>query len=312
MLSTHSWRRPTMSNSTPHGNSDPLRLHQSQIQTRGDAIRWACVFEATAPKAGNVYPGQSFDDLSHADFIIAADIAADHLDRPTDRISENMLRAVRCTREATGTNVNLGIVLLLGPLISAEGLIASDACERRGWQVATAEAIESLDHIDGANIYASINVAIAGGMGQVDDMDVGSTHSIIDIRAAMGAAQHRDRIAKQYVTYFQDFFDNVVPVVLQSLCEVGDVLHGIARAHVRLLAESPDTLIARKCGGQVAEEVRQRASLVDVDDPLAMRNFDESLRSADHRLNPGTTADLIAAALYVLIRTTRSTDIPAT
>ncbi|TWU55314.1 triphosphoribosyl-dephospho-CoA synthase [Rubripirellula reticaptiva] len=276
--------------------ADPIATLRSSIRSPSDAIRWACVLEATAPKAGNVYPSQSFADLTHVHFVTAAEITATHLGRSADRISAAMLSAVQATREATGTNVNLGIVLLLGPLVAAEQLVGGS------WQSRIAKMLASLDSLDGGNIYSAINVAVAGGLGEVDAMDVSNPGTEIDIRSAMVLARDRDRIALQYATDFRDLFDNVVPMVERSIVEAGDMLIGIARAHVRLLASAPDTLIERKSGQAVANEVQRNAQAVDVDDPASMQRFDDSLRSPDHRLNPGTTADLIAAALYVLLR----------
>jgi triphosphoribosyl-dephospho-CoA synthase len=162
--------------------------------------------------------------------------------------------------------------------------------------------LAGFDIDDGRRIYAAINAASAGGLGQVDAMDVADDDPRIDILAAMELAQHRDRIAHQWAGGFVDLFQDVVPVIAESIRDAGDVLAGIAIAHVRLLATTPDTLIARKCGWPVADEVQQRAATVHVDDPDSMLLFDRSLRTDDHRLNPGTTADLIAAGLYVLLR----------
>ena len=54
---------------------------------------------------------------------------------------------------------------------------------------------------------------------------------------------------------------------------------------------------------EIAVDVQRRAQTIDLDDPASIASFDDSLRADAHPLNPGTTADLIAAALYVLLRT---------
>ena len=88
-----------------------------------------------------------------------------------------------------------------------------------------------------------------------------------------------------------------------AIKQYGDVLRGISHAHLRLLSLEPDSLIARKNGMEIAVAVQMRAKKIDFDDPTSMAKFDDSLRSNAHELNPGTTADLIAAALYLLLRT---------
>lgn len=283
-------------------NADPLSMFRCMVETPADAVHWACVLEATSPKGGNVYPAESFDDLTHADFMIAAAITSQAFAPDNVPITQRMFSAVSQTRAATKTNVNLGIVLLLGPLVAADEKLATTTRDGQNWLAMIAEVLESFDIEDGRRVYAAINAASAGGLGEVDSMDVRDDDPRVDIVAAMESAQHRDRIAHQWAGGFADLFDHVVPVIDESIRGCGDVLSGIAIAHIRLLAETPDTLIARKCGWSVADDVQHRAALVDIDDIDSMIGFDHSLRSADHRLNPGTTADLIAAGLYVLLR----------
>ena len=289
---------------------DSIRLH---VDTPADAIRWACVLEATAPKAGNVFPGRSFADLAHIDFMHAAEIAAKGLTEPALGMGRRILTAVRETRQITGTNTNLGIALLLGPLVAAEPPPAVSEREPMhsldqqavltDWQARVADRLRQLSVRDSRDMFAAIASASAGGLGKVETMDVhqpGADHD--DIITAMRLATSNDRIAVQYAGDFTDFFDKVVPQLNDSIQRCGDVLGGIAEAHVRLLVANPDSLIARKCGPTVAAEVQQLAANVDLNDLASVRAFDQCLRVSDHRLNPGTTADLIAAALYVLLR----------
>ena len=72
------------------------------------------------------------------------------------------------------------------------------------------------------------------------------------------------------------------------------------------MAEFPDTLIARKCGNEVALQSSvqaQRAVEAFHESPelfwQAVSDLDFWLRSDGHRRNPGTTADLIAAGLFI-------------
>ena len=105
---------------------------------------------------------------------------------------------------------------------------------------------------------------------------------------------------------FRELILDITPVLSDSISTTGDVLRGICDAQIRLLAKTPDTLIARKNGMQVAHEVQNRAKSVDPSDVTQVDSLDEYLRSDGHQLNPGTTADLLAAALYLLLRTTPS------
>ena len=280
--------------------TEPLLPLRALCNTPADAVRWACVLEATAPKAGNVYPGRDFEDLSYADFITAAEIAARQLADRSRSFPQRILDAVLEVRTATGTNVNLGILLLLGPLVAADQ--SRRCCCPSDWHDGIEQQLV-LSSDDSRLIFQAIAAASAGGLGSVDQMDVNDSRFHDDIIAAMQLAKDGDRIARQYAEGFRDLIQHVLPVVYDSMVEVQDMLHGIAVAHIRLLARTPDSLIARKCGQSVAEQVRQAAAEVEVKDATSCLEFDQSLRSGDHQRNPGTTADLIAAALYILLRT---------
>lgn len=269
-----------------------------------EAIRVACVWEATAPKVGNVHPQAAFDDCDYQDFCRAAAVVAPILAR-ADTASESatglgqrILSAIEATRTVTHANVNLGIVLLVAPLASIRD---------RGEMP---DLLRGLKPGDGELVYRAIRLANPGGVREatvepsqdVTSADVGG----VDLLAAMESARERDRIALQYATNFADFFDQVVPTVALELEAEGDVARAIVRAQIRLLAAEPDSLIARKSGPVIAAEVRRRAQgcLTTAGElfPPAVAELDRWLRADGNRRNPGTTADLIAAALYWLIR----------
>ncbi len=79
-------------------------------------------------------------------------------------------------------------------------------------------------------------------------------------------------------------------------------------AFLTILAAVPDTLIARKNGKAVAEDVSRRAAGVlssgGGTSPRGRARLDQLARDLGdeaHRLNPGTTADLVAASLFVFL-----------
>ena len=289
----------------------PLQAIRDQCDAISDSIRWACVLEATAPKAGNVFPGRSFADLNYLHFVQAAEITSQWLTQFDLPPGQRIVQCVRRCRDVTGTNVNLGIVLLIAPL-----------AESNHTRQNIGDVLSSLTGTDGSLIFEAIRIAGAGGLGRVDAMDVRKSHEDedideIDIVAAMRLAANHDRIAKQYAGDFLDLLENVVPLVREATEQRGDVLSGIADAHLQMLASGPDSLIVRKSGLQVAEQVQQRASEIDPSDLVSRSKFDQWLRQGgDQRseqlgglgrdtqnrpLNPGTTADLIAAALFILL-----------
>src|ERR1700722_11754922 len=80
-------------------------------------VSLACLFEATAPKPGNVHRGADFDDLNYPALVTSGIVIAPILARTQDRtLGEIIFSAVQATRAAVETNSNLGMILLLAPL----------------------------------------------------------------------------------------------------------------------------------------------------------------------------------------------------
>ncbi|MGV3485436.1 MAG: triphosphoribosyl-dephospho-CoA synthase [Planctomycetaceae bacterium] len=269
---------------------------KEQVRSRSDAIRLACEWEVRAPKLGNVHPAAAFDDCGHDDFMRAA-IAIAPVLGSVDRsigLGDRVLSSVEATRKVTDANVNLGIILLIAPLAMAENADSVREC------------IASITAEDGRKVFKAIRLASPGGMKQDDvppehDVEAASTQPV-DLQAAMRAAAHRDRIALQYATGFEDFFSRIVPLVREQIAAKPDVEAAIVCAHLRLMAQQPDSLIARKCGDTIAAEAQQRAiDCLKQDNAASRANLDAWLRADGNRRNPGTSADLIAASLYWLL-----------
>lgn len=283
--------------------SDPLDAYRRWASSPADRVRWACALEAVAPKFGNVHPSAAFADLKAADFLTAgAELASVIASHPEWPVGRTILDAVRRCREATGTNVNLGIALLIVPIVQAERMAEETA---RPVREGMRRVLDQLTPEDGQHVFAAIRLAQPGGLGRVERMDV--THpGPVDLPAAMAEAADRDLIALQYSTAFAMLYDAVVPVLREAIGRSRDVLVGIREAQLQLLGTTADSLIARKCGRDVAAEARAMAAqllrLPQGPQRIAAEDqFDRWLRGDGHRRNPGTTADLIAAGLYVLL-----------
>lgn len=271
------------------------------VLTVGQCATLACLLEATFPKPGNVHRGADFEDLSFTDFVAAAVAIGPAMEAAAAGASlgATVLAAVRATRTVCATNVNLGIVLLLAPLARA----ASQTDLRGG----TKRVLETLTPSDAATVYEAIALANPGGMGKVDDADVAGPPPA-DLLAAMRLAADRDTIAKQYTNGFADLFDFIVPELTAGLARGWSLSDAVIRTHLRTMHTIPDTLIARKCGAAVAQEAAANAGAVlEIGEPgneeynEALADLDFWLRCDGHRRNPGTTADLIAAALFVAL-----------
>jgi triphosphoribosyl-dephospho-CoA synthase len=264
----------------------------------------ACIWEATARKPGNVHRFCDHDDTGYVDFLTsAAAIAPVLAEAGTHSVGVTVLEAVRRTREVARANTNLGIVLLLAPLAKAESWPDGRA--------GVSAVLEALTTDDAALAYQAIVLAGAGGLGQAAEQDVRDVPSV-SLREAMALAADRDTVARQYVTGFADVFDHGAPAILAGIERTGCLEGGIIHAYLHLMSLFPDTLIARKRGAEeAAESARCAAAVLGAGWPessagrAALVELDTWLRAVGHQRNPGTTADLIAASLFVLLRQSR-------
>lgn len=259
----------------------------------------ACVWEATARKVGNVHPGADFADTGYIDFVLSAAAWA-FVPENVLSVGTRVWRAVKATREFTGSNTNLGIVLLLAPLTAA--------WEPGPLRPQVQGKLDRLTVRDTVEVYDAIRLAAPGGLGDAPEQDV-RAEPTVTLLEAMRLAADRDQIARQYATGYADVFDLGVSAFLDGFERFGHVEAAIIHCQLAWLAAFPDSLIARKCGPAVAADVRDRAAAVVAAGGLATAegraagvSLDKHLRSDGNRLNPGTTADLVTACLFVALR----------
>lgn len=254
----------------------------------------ACIWEATARKPGNVHRYRDFTDSSYTDFLLSAAAIAPVMTTACQRrVGATVLDAVQATRRVTGTNTNLGIVLLLAPLATVQ--------MKQELRSGVGSVLAGLDVEDARMTYEAIRLASPGGLGQVAQQDV-RDEPTQTLRQVMALAAPRDLIARQYANGFAEVFNAGVPALLAELQRTGSIEGAIISAHLRLMADHPDTLIARKCGRTEAEEAARRASAVLDGGETELNRFDAWLREDGHRRNPGATADLLTACLFVVLR----------
>ncbi|MEX2139468.1 MAG: triphosphoribosyl-dephospho-CoA synthase [Pirellulales bacterium] len=266
--------------------------------TLGQCASLACVLEATAPKPGNVHRGADFEDLTYPDLILSGIAIAREIERAPERpLGQTILAAVLATRRVVSTNTNLGITLLLAPLAAAATKPLPDGVRR---------VLDALSAEDARLVYVAIRLAKPGGLGKVETADVAGEppESLV---VAMRLAAERDLVARQYANGFAEVFGDVVPA-LREAANRYPTLDAIVYAYLTVLAKHPDSLIARKCGPDTAHRASQQAAQIlasakpgDAEWHERLADFDFWLRSDGHRRNPGTTADLITAGLFVTL-----------
>ena len=160
---------------------------------------------------------------------------------------------------------------------------------------------------DAREVYAAIRMARPGGLGGAEAQDVSAepTMTLVDV---MRLAAHRDTIASEYATGFELTFGTGVPALERARHDGLPWDDAVVETFLTLLAAVPDTHIVRRSGQALAEDITGRAGRVLAEGGVrsaagrqAIATMDHALRDGRNSGNPGTTADLTAAAIFVML-----------
>ena len=266
------------------------------------AAQLACLLEVSAPKPGNVSPDRHFHDTRYEDFLASAVAIGPALAAAGERPLGATIRAAReATARWTRSNTNLGIVLLLAPLARAAARDGGALRER------LATVLDETTIADAAETYAAIRLARPGGLGAATAEDVAAPPTVT-LREAMALAAERDAIAREYTTRFALTFEVGAPALTDARARSLTWSEATVECFLALLAAAPDTHIARKLGRAEAarvtgwaREIVSSGGTATPEGRAALAALDAELRDPRNTRNPGTTADLTCAALFVVI-----------
>ena len=283
-------------------------IPRAAVESVAAAAQLACLLEASAPKPGNVSPGRSFADIHYEDFLAsAAAIGGPLVAAAAHPLGVTIRAAIEATAAWTPSNTNLGIVLLLAPLVRAATLEpAGSATVLRD---SLRRVLDATTVDDAREVYAAIRRASPGGLGRADAQDV-ADEPTVTLLEAMRLASDRDSIAREYTTAFAITFETAAPALEHARHDGLSWSNAVVETFLHVLAAVPDTHIARRAGEPLAVEVTREAQSVlaaggvrSTEGRAAIHAFDLALRSGDpgNLANPGTTADLTAAAIFVVL-----------
>ncbi len=316
------------------------RIPRSRRAPADDATLALLLEVAGTPKPGNVDRERDLADLRFESFLGGAVGARDGVERAARGGSVGVAfeRAVRGMADRAGTNTQFGCLLLLVPLIkaTADGDLTPEGVDRITRATTVEDAVGFYTAFEHADVAVGDPPAEAAALdvrrgGDAEPAlrergctlrDVMALDADADIKAA-GADRIPDRNAQEWIEGFPRSFRMADRIVADE----GAVVDRAARAFLLQLATDPDTLVATAHGPATARKASRRAADLlggneddgedggedggmdpaTVPDPLA-DHVDlvaaEELAEAfvEEGINPGTTADLTCAALYIALR----------
>ena len=287
------------------------------------------LLEVSANKPGNVTFATGFEGTRIEHFLASAVSASVWFEDAASRgirVSEKKLgvgdvkmgQIIRdCTADINawqkGGNTLLGTVILLVPVAVAAGM--TQAAGNFGFDLARLRenlrlTVESTTAEDAVNLYEAIDIAKPGGLNEASDFDVNDSASKerllrenISLFEVFKIASDYDDICSEWVRNYPITFDLGYPY-LKTQLELGDLNKAVVHTFLKILSEYPDTFIARKAGLEKARKISSDAKraldlggLETSEGRRSILELDKQLRASRNRLNPGTTADLTAAAL---------------
>jgi triphosphoribosyl-dephospho-CoA synthase len=291
--------------------------HRDDVVTNlvAAAAQLACLLEVSAPKPGNVSPRRHFADTRYEHFLGSAAAIGLPLSGAGARpLGATVLLAVEATSYWSRSNTNLGIILLLAPLARAalldgpaERLSREAVVDHGDLRSALRDVLDATTVEDARNAYAAIRRAGPGGLGRAAAQDV-ADEPTITLLDTMRLAEHRDGIAREYATGFSTTFECGAPALVSARQEGLSWDDAIIETFLTLLAVAPDTHIVRRAGMATASHVSRQARAVlaagsvrSVAGRRAITALDAGLRASGNAANPGTTADLTAASIFVVL-----------
>lgn len=263
------------------------------------------------PKPGNVHRTRDYDDMEFEDFVISGIVIGDTIreacadvDVENPKLGKYILQAVAETDRWIKNNTNLGIVMMTTPIAVAAAI--SDSFDDIRENVKVIMANTSVD--DACDLYDAINIADAGGMGDQDEYDVASDNAKNELRQnnqtmydVLKISAPWDMLAREMTSDMPAVFEIGYPAYHKLRGEKTQN-EACVLTFLTILSQVPDTLISRKYGSDEALKIsmmtRDLLNLKDSKDFMdKVREFDEFLYK--NKFNPGTTADLTAASIFV-------------
>lgn len=286
--------------------------HQTVTENEGEQERTpaqnaqlALLLEvASTPKPGNVDREREYADLRFEHFLAGAVGALEGFERAAagDSLGVSFEQAVAGMKNQRGGNTQFGAILLLTPLVAAAGQ------DELTPEAATAR-LESTTVDDAVAFYRAfehVDVSVRDPPEGLEPLDVrrggdaeptlrDENLTLVDV---MEMSADRDGIAAELTGGFERTFEAAEALIDSEK----PLTERAAAVYLALLSSELDTFVIGKHDYQTALEVRDRAQEV-LDGTEHVADLAEEF--IDRGINPGTTADIVAGALFVALESSR-------
>ncbi len=292
-------------------------------------LQLAIMLEVSSQKPGNVSFTSSFVGTRVEHFLASAVAAGPTFQKAAylgTSVAEKRLEvgkvgvgglikdcAVDVNAWQRGGNTILGTVMMFVPIAVAAGMTSAKegyVFDFKKMRKNIDLTVKSTSAWDSVHLYEAVDIANPSGLGDAPDLDVtdpaSKEHLLkedVSLFEVFKIASVYDDICYEWVNNYPITFDLAYPYLLTQL-KTKPLNTAVVQTFLKILSERPDTFIARKAGKEKALEVSSEAKeilelggLETAKGKKSIVEFDKKLRIKGNSCNPGTTADLTAAAL---------------
>jgi triphosphoribosyl-dephospho-CoA synthase len=285
---------------------------------------------AAAPTPGNVDRSRDHPDLRFEQFLAGAVGANEGIAKAAagEPVGAAFEQAVAGMGTSAGENTQFGALLLLIPLVrtAGEGPLTAENVQ---------EVVDTTTVADAAAFYRAfehVDVRVDDPPDDFSDLDVRRGKAAIPALEArdltlldvLAASADRDGVAREWTVGFERSMaiaeqlraeDGAAPVeagvqtprtaVADWIARTDRLLERAARTHLWVLGTALDSLVATAHDEATARSVRDRARALLPDETTPPPTVEDreafAQRLVEREINPGMTADLLAAGLFVAL-----------
>ena len=171
-------------------------------------IKFVCDKEMESLKPGNVHKYSEGHNMNVKDFFKSSSIISRCLTKNNLDLGKKILNSVNEIKKKVKKNTNLGIILMLSPIVTVvlkEGIISKEKLLKK-----IRSLIKKQNVKNSVLIFKAIAITAPGGLGSSKKYDVNELPKT-NLYKAMKFSRKRDLIAKQYYDGFKDIFNIGVP-----------------------------------------------------------------------------------------------------
>jgi len=274
------------------------------------ASQIACCLEVSSFKPGNVHRNRDYKDIKYHHFLLSG-IAFGNVvyeaSQDNKDIGKYIKSAVIESKKWSPTNANLGIIMLHMPIGMASGKI--DGFNENTLKKEIIAITKNTTVNDAINVYEAIEIAMPninppkeGPDAQKNDAKHELVEKNLTLYDVFKISSTWDSISKEWTEGFNISFKGY-SLLNEYYMEHKNINLAITKTFLSILSEHPDTLIARKKDLDTSKMVSEMAKNI-LDNEFKkedIEEFDKFLSKEGNKLNPGTTADLVASSLMIFL-----------